>query len=208
MSILLVAVLASQSAAPPPAVFNSAIEEIVVANGMRAVVARTPPVPGRAPRVFVGLYLRYGTATAGRPELAHLVEHIGANNAPALVNYRIPTSLQQFGGNAMTRPDYLSFWRTVAPEGLEAMIPNRANRVLGVGHDSTVFTTQVGRVAAETERRIARIAARGLTPTDLLPGVMFGNGVPLAALLDSIRSFPPAEKDSARPRVALVGDRA
>lgn len=188
MSVFAAAFLLAQIQAVPP-VFLSEVRELSYPNGMRAVVARTPSVEGRAPRVFVGLYLRYGMATTRRPELAHLVEHIGANNAPTIVDYQVPAGLTQYGGNAMTRPDFMSFWRTVSPEGLEPIIASRANRVLGIKHDPGVFTTQVGRVASETERSIARIEREGPSATDILPDVMHADRVPLAALLDSIRGY-------------------
>lgn len=189
MNLLLLSVLLGSQLRAVPPVFNAEVRELGYPNGMRAVVAKTPPVEGRAPRVFVGLYLRYGMATTRRPDLAHLVEHIGANNLPLVVDYQVPSTLAQFGGNAMTRPDYMSFWRTVSPEGLEPVLASRANRVLGVRNDTTVFTTQVGRVAGETVRAIERIGKEGPSPTDLLPDAMSGGRVPLLALLDSIRSY-------------------
>ena len=209
MNLLLVTILVGAQLRVVPPVFSSEVRELSYPNGMRAVVAKTPPVEGRAPRVFVGLYLRYGMATTRRPDLAHLVEHIGANNAPLVVDYQVPTTLAQFGGNAMTRPDYMSFWRTVAPEGLEPILASRANRVLGVKNDAAVFTTQVGRVASETERSIDRIASEGPSPTDLLPDVMFGARVPMASLLDSIRSYDTATvyreiREYFRPDNALI----
>jgi zinc protease len=179
---------AAAQAPSPPSGFGTRIEEVRFPNGMRAIVAATPADPGRAPRVFVGLYVRYGAASAG-PELAHLVEHIAANNRPTLVDYEIPAGLVAYGSNAMTRPDYMSLWRTVSPEGLAALIPNRANKVAGVNLDSAVFTREVGRVAAETQRRIDRIAAQGLGAADLLGEAFFGSRIPLEALLDTIRSF-------------------
>jgi predicted Zn-dependent peptidase len=192
MNLLLTSVvLGAQLRAVPP-VFHSELRALTYPNGMRAVVAKTPPVEGRAPRAFVGLYLRYGMATTRRPDLAHLVEHIGANNSPSVIDYQVPAQFATFGGNAMTRPDYMSFWRTVTPDVLEPIAASRANRAVGVMHDTAVFTTQVGRVAGEYERMIARISKDGLTATDLLPGVMRGSDVPLTALIDSIRSYDTA----------------
>jgi zinc protease len=177
------------NAASAQSAFDSEIRDLKFANGMQAVIARTPPIPGRAPRVFVGLYLRYGVATGARPELAHLVEHIGANNRPTLVNYAVPANLTTFGGNAMTRPDFMSFWRTIAPEGLAEIVPNRANRVAGVLDDSAVFAREVGRVAAESERAITRIAARGFEASDILAEAFFGPLPSLEQLVDSIRHY-------------------
>ncbi len=189
MNLLLASVLLGAQLRAVPPVFNAEVRELKYPNGMRAVVARTPKVEGRAPRVFVGLYLRYGMATTRRPDLAHLVEHIGANNAPRVVDYQVPAQFATFGGNAMTRPDYMSFWRTVAPEVLEPIAASRANRVVGVAHDTAVFTTQVGRVAGEYERMVARISKEGLSATDLLPEAMLGSSLPLPALIDSIRRY-------------------
>ncbi len=185
-ALLLSRTTATQS---PPPVFSAELRELEFPNGMRAVIARTPPVEGRAPRAFAGLYLRYGSAAAGRPELAHLVEHIVANNAPALVNYVLPTATKVYGSNAMTRPDYMSFFRTVSPDALPDIIPNRANRVLGIRNDSAIFEREVGRVASEAQRRIDRIAASGLSAEDVLPSAFWGPQVSLAALLDSIHGF-------------------
>lgn len=156
---------------------------------MRAVIGHTPTVPGRPQRAFVGLYLKYGVFTAARPELAHLVEHIAANNAPVTVNFSIPPNAAMYGGNAMTRADFMSFWRTVDPTLLPVIIPNRANRVAGVRNDSTIFVREVARVAAETERRIARIDSSGPSAADILPNAFFGARIEPRALLDTIRNF-------------------
>ena len=187
--VLLAAVSAS---AQTTSVFATRVRDTTFANGMRAVIARTPPVPARPPRAFIGLYLRYGVFAAARPELAHLVEHVTANNAPLTVNYTMPPNVTAYGSNAMTRADFMSFWRTVDPALLPVMIPNRANRVAGVRDDSAIFVREVGRVAAETERRIARIATNGPSASDVLPNAFFGPRIEPSALLDSIRSFDRA----------------
>jgi predicted Zn-dependent peptidase len=182
----------SSAAGQSTSVFASDLRDTTFRNDMRVVIARTPPVVGRPPRVFVGLYLRYGVPAAERPELAHLVEHVTANNQPTTVNYTLPANLVTFGANAMTRPDFMSFWRTVDPAALPAIIPNRANRVAGVRDDSAIFAREVGRVAAETERAIARIDSSGLQASDVLPTAFLGERIPRAALVDTIRRYDRA----------------
>jgi zinc protease len=190
VTLAAVSLLATSSASSQsPSVFATRVYDTTFTNGMRAIIARTPSVPGRPPRVFIGLYLRYGVFAAGRHELAHLVEHVTANNLPVTVNYTIPPNVTAYGSNAMTRADFMSFWRTVDPALLPVMIPNRANRVAGVRDDSAIFVREVGRVAAETERRIARIAANGLLASDILPNAFFGPRIEPTALLDTIRGF-------------------
>jgi len=182
----------SSASSQTTSVFATRVFDTTFANGMRAVIARTPAVADRAPRAFIGLYLRYGVFAAARPELAHLVEHVTANNAPLTVNYTMPPNVTAYGSNAMTRADFMSFWRTVDPALVPIMIPNRANRVAGVRNDSVIFVREVGRVAAETERKIARIAANGPLVSDVLPNAFFGPRIGLPALLDSIRGFERA----------------
>jgi zinc protease len=183
---------ASSASSQTTSVFATRVYDTTFANGMRAIIARTPPVPARPPRAFIGLYLRYGVFAAGRPELAHLVEHVTANNQPETVNYTMPPNVTAYGSNAMTRADFMSFWRTVGPALVPIMIPNRANRVAGVRDDSAIFVREVGRVAAETERKIARITANGPLASDVLPNAFVGPRIVPTALLDTIRSFDRA----------------
>lgn len=193
LGVVLLAGLGARAAAgQAPAVFESEVRTLTFANGMRAVIVRTPPVTAREPRAFVGLYLRYGTLAAGRPELAHLVEHVAANSGPTVVDYAIPPGVRFFGSNAMTRPTYMSLWNTVPPDAAPIFLRRRANTVAGVRQDSAIFVREVGRVAGETERAIDRIARTGLEASDVLPSAFGAGGVSPAARLDSLRGYDRA----------------
>lgn len=149
--------------------FSSEVEHLRFESGMQAVLCKTPPTTHGPPRVFIGLYVRYGIASEQRPELAHLVEHVVANNAPTLQDFDIPVDFRPRFSNAMTRLDYTSLWRVVPPEMLDAFVGNRANRALGVNNDPAIFERERERVVAEIERQAAGVeAAYGRDPDRLL----------------------------------------
>src|SRR5690349_15335645 len=71
---------------PAPATTESrAVSQIQIVNetlpsGYRVVIAKMPPVEGRAPRVYIGSYVLHGSMQDDPFGWAHLMEHIVANN--------------------------------------------------------------------------------------------------------------------------------
>jgi predicted Zn-dependent peptidase len=183
---------ASHPPAAPGTAYASAIEHLRFANGMQAVLARTPPSSGE-PRVFVGLYVRYGVAAEARPELAHLVEHIAANNTPLVQDYTVSDDIRVLGSNAMTRTDYSSLWRVVSPNGVDAFIGNRANRVAGLDNDTVVFAREVLRVSGELERAVAAEQQRGPSAGALLARTFRPEAPAAAERIRMVRSYTPAD---------------
>lgn len=183
---------ASRPTAAPGTAYASEIEHLRFANGMQAVLARTPPSSGE-PRVFVGLYVRYGSAAESRPELAHLVEHIAANNTPLLQDYTIGDDIRVLASNAMTRTDYSSLWRVVSPNGVDAFIGHRANRVAGVNNDSVVFAREVPRVSGELEREVAAEQQRGPSAAALLARTFRPDALTAAERIPLVRNYAAAD---------------
>lgn len=121
-------------------------------SGYRVVIARTPPVAGRAPRIYVGSYVLHGSMQETQAGLAHLMEHVVANNRTTITGPRRPDSVNYFEGNALTRPFYTSFVSVLPAPLLASTVHSRMARAGRAENDSTVFATQVGRVLAELER--------------------------------------------------------
>jgi len=119
---------------------------------MRVVLARTPPVEGRPRRAFVASYVLYGTFEEDRLGWAHLMEHVAANNRPAVANPHQTSQGQIVNGNALARPYYTNFLLIGAPEALPAMIHARMAAAGGFANNPAVLTNEIGRVVAELRR--------------------------------------------------------
>jgi predicted Zn-dependent peptidase len=121
-------------------------------SGYRVVIARTPPVPGREPRIYVGSYVLHGSMQESRSGIAHLMEHVIANNRSSIAGPARPEGVNFIDGNALTRPYYTSFVSVLPSALLAWTIHSRMARMGRVENDSQVFATQTGRVLAEVER--------------------------------------------------------
>ena len=124
-------------------------------SGYRVVLARTPPVPGREPRIYIGSYVLQGTMQDTRLGWTHLMEHIAANNRSTIAGPPRPEGINIIESNALARPYYTSFVTVVPPALLPAMLHSRMARAGRAQNDSQVFKTEVGRVLAEVERDAA-----------------------------------------------------
>jgi len=145
---IICAALAAQS----PAVSQIKIVSETMPSGYRVVIAKTPPVPGRSPRIYVGSYVLHGVMQDNPFGWAHLMEHVVANNRASIVGPVRPQGVNFLEGNALTRPYYTSFVSVLPPELLASTVHSRMARAGRVENDSTVFATQVDRVLAELER--------------------------------------------------------
>jgi len=121
-------------------------------SGYRVVIARTPPVAGREPRIYVGSYVLHGSMQETRSGIAHFMEHVVANNRSTIAGPARPEGAKFFDANALTRPYYTSFVTVVPRALLESTIHSRMARMGRVENDSQVFVTEKGRVLAEVER--------------------------------------------------------
>lgn len=124
-------------------------------SGYRVVLARTPPVPGREPRIYIGSYVLEGTMQDTRLGWTHLMEHVAANNRSTIAGPARPEGINIIESNALARPYYTSFVTVVPPALLPAMLHSRMARAGRAQNDSQVFKTEVGRVLAEVERDAA-----------------------------------------------------
>jgi predicted Zn-dependent peptidase len=121
-------------------------------SGYRVVVARTPPVAGREPRIYVGSYVLHGSIQETRSGIAHFMEHVVANNRSTIAGPARPEGAKFFDANALTRPYYTSFVTVVPSALLASTVHSRMARMGRVENDSQVFVTEKGRVLAEVER--------------------------------------------------------
>lgn len=138
--------------APSPAVAQIQIVSETLPSGYRVVIAKTPAVAGRAPRVYVGSYVLHGSMEDDPFGWAHLMEHIVANNRSTIAGPPRPQGVNAFEGNALTRPYYTSFVTVIPPALLASTIHSRMARAGRAENDTAVFTAQVGRVLTELER--------------------------------------------------------
>jgi predicted Zn-dependent peptidase len=157
--LFLLSLLACSSSAsrltPSPAsiaVDQIEIQSETLPSGYRAIIARTPPVPGRVPRIYVGSYVLHGTMQEDRFGWAHLIEHVVANNRSTIAGPPRPQGVEYIEGNALTRPYYTSFVSVLPSPLLAYAIHTRMARAGRAENDSQVFTTQVGRVLDELDR--------------------------------------------------------
>jgi predicted Zn-dependent peptidase len=122
-------------------------------SGYRVVIAHTPPVQGRTPRIYVGSYVLRGSMQESRAGWAHLMEHVVANNRATIPGPPRPdTSIKYLEGNALTRPYYTSFVSVFPRPLLASAVHSRMARAGRENNDSAVFVNEVGRVLAELER--------------------------------------------------------
>ena len=121
-------------------------------SGYRVVIARTPPIAGRSPRIHIGSYVLHGSMQETRGGLAHLIEHVVANNRSTIQGPTRDTSVKFLESNALTRPYYTSFVSVVPAALLPFALHTRMARAGRASNDSAVFANEVGRVLAEVER--------------------------------------------------------
>lgn len=121
-------------------------------SGLRVVLAKTPPVQGQEPRVYVGSYIFHGVMQEERLGWAHLMEHVAANNRSAIPGPAVPEGVEAFNGNALARPYYTSFVLIAPPAMLPAVVHGRMARVGKMQDDPAIFTRELGRLVAELER--------------------------------------------------------
>src|SRR5919112_1767402 len=87
-----------------------------LASGYRVVIAKTPPVSGQTPRVYVASYALFGSMQDEPFGVAHLMEHVVANNASTIAEPPRDPAIKILNGNALTRPYYTSFVTVIPPE--------------------------------------------------------------------------------------------
>lgn len=121
-------------------------------SGLQVVFARTPPFPGRTPRVYVGTYVGYGTNYERAVGHAHFIEHLVANGKPLIELPVVPVAAQTYASNAVTRANTTVFIRTVSPDALETSIYSRLARIGKVQIDAVLFEKEKTRVIEELER--------------------------------------------------------
>jgi predicted Zn-dependent peptidase len=155
-----------------------------LASGLAVVLARTPAVPGREPRAYVGSYVEFGLADESFPGEAHLLEHLVANSPPAIAGPASPEGMKSFQGNALTKPHHTSFLRTISPDGLAAAIHSRLARIGRVAADTAVLERQRTRVLDELTRSAGSPAYRAYVA---LNGRLRGQGGTLDEELDAVR---------------------
>lgn len=136
---------------------SAAIDQIQIISeqlpsGYRVVSARTPPVAGRVPRIYIGSYVLHGSMQETRVGWAHLMEHVIANNRSTIAGPPRPEGINLIESNALTRPYYTSFVTVVQSSLLPSVLHSRMARAGRAENDSQVFRAQVGRVVAELER--------------------------------------------------------
>ena len=124
-------------------------------SGYRVVLARTPAVTGRDPRIYIASYVLHGSMQDSMPGWAHLMEHIAANNRSTIAGPVRPEGLNIIESNALARPYYTSFVTVVPPALLPSVMHSRMARAGRAENDSQVYATQVGRVLAELERDLS-----------------------------------------------------
>src|SRR5215211_3772105 len=159
-TLILISSVGCSSSMHNAALSSSAVDQIAIVSetlpsGLKVVIARTPPVPGRTPRIYVGSYALYGSIQDSRFGLAHLMEHVVANNRSTITGPARPEGINYIEGNALTRPYYTSFVSVLPSALLASTVHSRMARIGRADNDSQVFTTQVGRVLAELERDMA-----------------------------------------------------
>ncbi len=150
LAALLVSVL--ESPAPAYTSDNLQVRTIEFPSGLRAVLVRTPAVPEREARAYVGIYTSYGSMDETALGEAHLIEHVVANSPPTAEIPAFPEQAKSFASNAATKPNYSSFFLTVSPEGLESAIYSRLTRIGRIVEQPEILKREKERVVQELKR--------------------------------------------------------
>jgi predicted Zn-dependent peptidase len=125
------------------------VRAFTLSSGLHVIIAKAPQVPERTPRAYVGLYVGSGWVEETALGEAHFIEHVVANAPMSATVPALPATGQTLAANAVTKPNYTVFVRTVSPEGLEAAVRSRLARIGNVVADPQVFDREKIRVTDE-----------------------------------------------------------
>lgn len=127
---------------------NIAIEEITLANGLRAVFYKTDKIPC----VCINMTYHVGAKDDGEKSgIAHLFEHLMFEGSPNVPHGEFDAILQNLGGesNAFTSWDVTSYYITIPSNSLEVALWLDSDRLAGFAIDAEMLAIQQDVVSEE-----------------------------------------------------------
>lgn len=125
-----------------------AIEEMTLANGLRAVFYKTDNIPS----VCVNMTYHVGSKDdCDKSGIAHLFEHLMFEGSPNVPHGEFDTMLQDLGGdsNAFTSWDVTSYYITIPSNSLEVALWLDSDRLAGFGITKEMLEIQKDVVTEE-----------------------------------------------------------